>query len=129
MQLIYRGVEYTANPAPIENQRSQLIGKYRGAAIKLRNAVAKLAGTSPAVSLKYRGVCYGANWEQAPEPLQPVTTVAESSERLLNERQLIAQQRANGQHRQLSALARFEQAIGIPAWSYPLAANRPTAMN
>ena len=54
MSLIYRGVKYEPIQSPVEMAESKLIGRYRGAAFKLRTP--KQAPRQHRVQgLKYRG--------------------------------------------------------------------------
>ena len=54
MSLIYRGVKYEPTQNSVEMSESEVIGRYRGAALKLR--IPKHAPTQRRVQgLKYRG--------------------------------------------------------------------------
>ena len=55
MSLIYRGVKYEPSQTPVEMVESEVIGRYRGVALKRRTA--KHSPTHrQAQGLKYRGV-------------------------------------------------------------------------
>lgn len=55
MELIYRGVRYQYNPAPVNVIDAPVAGKYRGSTFKLHE-VAKVAVVQPILHLMYRGV-------------------------------------------------------------------------
>ncbi|MFP4100033.1 MAG: DUF4278 domain-containing protein [Coleofasciculus sp.] len=55
VKLVYRGVNYDLSPAQVEVTEDEVIGKYRGQALRVHHLV-KPPATSTLLPLKYRGV-------------------------------------------------------------------------
>lgn len=55
MELVYRGVRYSATPAQIDIVETPVSGQYRGAAVRFHQAV-KLPTMQQVLHLIYRGV-------------------------------------------------------------------------
>ncbi|MBD2465200.1 DUF4278 domain-containing protein [Oscillatoria sp. FACHB-1407] len=57
MKLVYRGVRYDANIAPVAVVDAPITGQYRGATLQFHNA-AKLSMMQRVLHLVYRGVAF-----------------------------------------------------------------------
>ncbi|MBD3883959.1 DUF4278 domain-containing protein [Phormidium tenue FACHB-886] len=57
MELIYRGVRYTATPAQVDVVDAPVTGQYRGATVTFHQAV-KLPAMQRVLHLIYRGVAF-----------------------------------------------------------------------
>lgn len=131
MQLSYRGIHYNYNPVEVPVQATGLTGKYRGAAVQVRQAIAKANSSQPALTLMYRGVAYGNSAAQAQNhavkrnpfqlryrgiPYSNQAELANSEQEPITQtiRQLAMQRRIQEETRELAVLKRFGEAIAVP---------------
>jgi hypothetical protein len=57
MKLSYRGIHFEGNPAVVEANEGQTIGKYRGAELHTQTPKKRIS-IVPHTNLKYRGASY-----------------------------------------------------------------------
>jgi len=143
MKLIFRGVEYNYTPAPVEAYNDAIDGKYRKAAFKFRNNLAKVPVLKSALDLIYRGVHYktgtgqlqndvatypalrsdvkllyrGTEYTAKAAHTEPVTASADRHQaESLDDlvRELVIQFRQKTEQREQSVLERFEESVNVP---------------
>ncbi len=139
----FRGVEYDYTPAPVEAQNDAIYSKYRKAAFKFRNNLAKVPVLKSALDLIYRGIHYktgigqlqndavtypalhsdvnlvyrGTQYTVKANQAESVTaSVDRQRAESLDDlvRELVIQFRQKTERREQSVLERFEESVNVP---------------